>query len=220
LRYNPERDHYYTSPREVVVAASATVDFGIAFPKTDLWGYVEDDAGNGLSHIKVQILAGAVPVVITTDESGKFVLPDVDPGQYKLEVSPESVALGYSTEDLAPAEVNVTTGAVAHPVLKIPAMRVLTGTVTLYSPAAGDYLPVKDAVVSIPALNRSIVTNASGQFTFAGLPCGDIEIKLTAGHSSVSRVITLPAHPVTLHSVFRISSLTGQVASTLASVSQ
>jgi hypothetical protein len=220
LRYNPERDHYYTSPREVVVAADATVDFGVAFPKTDLWGYVEDDAGNGLSNIKVQVLAGAEAIVIITDESGKFVLPDVEPGQYKLEVSPESVALGYSTEDLAPAEVNVTTGSVAHPVLKIPAMRVLTGTVTLYDAAVGNYLPVKDATVSIPALHRSAVTNVSGQFTFIGLPSGDIEVKLLAGASSTTRVITLPAHPVTLHSVFRISSLTGQVASTLASASQ
>ena len=217
LQYKSPREHYFTSPQDTVVAGGASVNFGIAFPKTDLWGYVEDDTGNGLANVKLQITGTFGEHSAITDTAGKFILPDVQPGNYRLEVDPESVAFGYSMENLVAAEVSVTAASFTHPVLKIPAVRVLIGTVTVYDPVAQNYVPVKDAEVSIPRLDRFATTNAAGRFTLAGLPAGDLEIKLVAGQSSLTHTINMPVRPATLRNDFTISSLTGEIAATVAS---
>jgi uncharacterized surface anchored protein len=166
----------------------------------------------------VQVAGPSGKRMLATDNSGKFLLPDVQPGDYQIRINPETVAVGYATEQLEPVTVSVNANSSGHPLLKIAANRMLTGTVTAYDPAAGNYLPVKGAVVSIPELNRSAVTNATGRFTIGGLPPGEIEVKVVAGRSSLSHMVNVPIHPVTLRDDFRVSSVTGQIVYTLASL--
>ena len=217
LQYRSEREHYFTSPQDTVATGGATVNFGVAFPKTDLWGYVEDDAGNGLANVKLEIVGASGAFTASTDRSGKFIVPDVQSGSYHLAVDPESIAFGYSTEDLAPIDVNMSASSFVHPVVKIPAVRVLTGTVTVYSPEAQRYIPVKGAEISIAKLERHVSTNATGRFLLAGLPAGDVEIKVVAGESSATHMVNMPVHPSTLHEDFKISSLTGEIVFSIAS---
>jgi len=56
-----------------------------------------------MENIKLQIRATAGTIAISTDTSGKFVLPNARSGSYEFQVSPESVPTGYSTEYLAGA---------------------------------------------------------------------------------------------------------------------
>ncbi len=220
LQYDSGRAHYYTTPQDTVAAGGSNVNFGIAFPTMDLWGYVEDDAGNGMENLRLQIRATAGTIVISTDPSGKFVLPDVQSGSYQVQVSPESVPTGYSTEYLAPAHVSMTASSISHLLIKILAIRVLTGTVTVYDAAAGRYIPVKGAMVSIPKLSKSVTTGGSGTFTITGLTPGDLEVTVVAGRSTFNQTINVPIHPVTITDDFRVSSLDGQIVSTLAIASR
>jgi len=217
LQYQDQREHYFTRPPDAIVAGGSQVEFGIAFPQNDLWGYVQDDAGNGMANVKLQITKNASTTTTTTDSSGKFDLQYAEPGDYRIEVDPESVAFGYSTEELSPAEIHMTGQSSAHTVLKIPAVRVLIGEVTVYDPVAGGYVPVKGVSVTIPKLDKTSTTNAAGRYVIAELPCGDFEVKLVAGQASLIRTISMPVHPATLRNDFRISVLNGQIASTMGS---
>src|SRR5580698_2109032 len=197
LQYTSERQHYFTTPQNTVTAGGSTVDFGIAFPTTDLWGYVKDDAGNGMENIKLQITGASGDSVISTDANGKFALPDVQPGSYLIQLNPETVAMGYETENLIPVQASITASLASHPVIEVPAIRVLTGSVTVYDAAAGNYIPLKGAVVTLSHLDKSVITNDSGKFLFGHLPPGDIEIKVVAGSYSCIHTINVPARPVT-----------------------
>jgi hypothetical protein len=215
LQYASDRQHYFTTPQNAVIAGGSTVDFGIVFSTTDLWGYVKDDAGNGLENVKLRVAGASGNHVLSTDANGKFVLPDVQQGSYRIQVSPETVAMGYETENLIPVQVSITANSASHPLIEIPAIRTLTGSVTIYDPAAGKYVPLKGAVVSIPHLAKSVITNDSGKFSFGGLPPGDLEVKVIAGPYSCTHTISVPAHPVTIRDDFKVSSLSGKIAFSL-----
>jgi hypothetical protein len=220
LQYQSEREHYFTTPTDAVVAGGASIDFGIAFSETDLWGYVEDDTGNGLENVKLVVKGDAGDLSLSTDKSGKFDMPDVRPGTYSIAVDPESVDLGYSTEELGPIDVRAAANTTPHPVFRIPAMRTFTGQVTMYDPAAGEYVAVKGARLRINLLGRDTTTDARGRFVLSGLPAGDLDVTLTTLQSLLRLTIHLPARPVTLKRDFRISSLNGEIASTAGSESQ
>jgi hypothetical protein len=220
LQYDSGRAHYYTTPQDTVAAGGSNVNFGIAFPTMDLWGYVEDDAGHGMENIKLQISGATGAIVIPTGTSGKFVLPDVQSGSYQVQVSPDSVPTGYSTEYLAPAHVNISASSISHLLLKIPAIRVFAGTVTVYDTTTGRYIPVKGAMVSIPELAKTVTTGGSGTFTISGLTPGDLEVTVVAGRSTFTHTVNVPIHPVTITDDFRVSSLNGQIVSILAIASR
>lgn len=217
LHYNSARQHYFTTPQDTVIAGGSIINFGIAFSTIELWGYVEDDAGHGMENVKLEVSGASGKTIIATDRSGKFSLPDVQPGDYQIEVDPTTVAVGYATADLAPATVSVNASSASHPIFKIPVMRSLTGTVTVYNPALGNYVPVKGARVSVRQLGKTAITNDSGKFVIGGLPAGELEVEVTAGQSSLTQTIAVPIQPVTLKEDFRISSVNGQIAFTLAS---
>jgi protocatechuate 3,4-dioxygenase beta subunit len=219
LQYASDRQHYFTTPQNTVTEGGSTVDFGIAFPATDLWGYIKDDAGDGLENIKLQITGASGNQVISTDSNGKFTLPDIQPGSYQIQVNPESVPMGYAPDDLIPVQVNITVNSASHPVIELPAIRILTGSVTIYDAAAGSYVPLKGAVVSIPKLARSMITNDSGRFIFGRLPAGDLEVTVVAGPYSCTHTINVPTHPVTLTDDFKVSLLSGKIAFTLTTAS-
>jgi hypothetical protein len=217
LQYRSDREHYFTTPTDAMVAGGASVDFGIAFSEMDLWGYVEDDTGAGLGDVKLVVKSEAGDISLSTDRNGKFNLPNVKPGSYSIAVDPESVDLGYSTEELAPIAVRAAANATLHPVFKIPAMRTFTGRVTVYDPAAGRYVAVKGADLDIALLGRGTITDADGRFVLSGLPAGDLDMTLTTVQSSLRLTIHLPPQPVTLRRDFRISSLNGEIASAMGS---
>jgi hypothetical protein len=114
----------------------------------------------------------------------------------------------------------MTASSISHLLIKILAIRVLTGTVTVYDAAAGRYIPVKGAMVSIPKLSKSVTTGGSGTFTITGLTPGDLEVTVVAGRSTFNQTINVPIHPVTITDDFRVSSLDGQIVSTLAIASR
>ncbi|HEY6351450.1 MAG TPA: carboxypeptidase-like regulatory domain-containing protein [Candidatus Angelobacter sp.] len=217
LHYDPGRDHYFTTPEETVVTGGSTVNFGVAFPTLDLWGYVLDDVGNGLENVGLEIVGTSAPTTTVSDTSGKFCLPNVQPGSYEIKVDPATVPVGYSTVELGPVQTKISATSAAHPNIKIPAIRVLAGTVTMYDPRVGSYVPVEGALVDIPQLSKSVVTSGSGKFVIAGLPPGQIAVKLVSGQSTLTHIINIPIQPVILKDNFRISSLDGQVTFTLAS---
>jgi len=79
---------------------------------------------------------------------------------------------------------------------------------------------VKGAEISIAKLERHVSTNATGRFLLAGLPAGDVEIKVVAGESSATHMVNMPVHPSTLREDFKISSLTGEIVFSIASSTQ
>jgi hypothetical protein len=217
LRFHSDHEYYFTSPEEVQVGGGSVVNFGVAFPKTDLWGYVKDDAGYGMEHVKLRV-TGTVQTVISTDTAGKFILPDARPGDYRFEVVPDSVALGYSAEDVPPVDATMSERANPHLIFSIPAVRILIGTVTIYDPGVGRYVPVRNAEVNLPEIGRKARTNADGRFTLSALPAGDYRINVAAGAAFYSTAISVSVQPVTLRRDFRISSLTGEITSSAVSI--
>ena len=121
------------------------------------------------------------------------------------------------TEHLAPVEVVVNQGGgnSGHATIQIPAVRVLTGTLTVYDPAALGYVPVQGALVRVPQLGITATTNAAGRFMIGELPAGSVEVNLLAGKSSWSRTVNVPMYPSTVRADFRISSRSGRVDSTI-----
>jgi hypothetical protein len=135
-------------------------------------------------------------------------------------VDPESVELGYSTEELGPIAIRATGSSTPHPVFRIPAMRTFTGRVTVYDPFAGSYVAVKGAALRIALLGRDTHTDNDGRFALSGLPAGDLDMTLTAAQSSLHVTIHLPPQPVTLRRDFQISSLNGEIASAMGGESR
>jgi hypothetical protein len=213
VEFQSSRDHYFTTAQDVALVGGSVMNFGIAFPKNDLWGYVKDDAGFGMENVKLHV-TGAVQTEVVTNHSGKFILPDAQPGTYHLEVIPDTVPLGYSTENLEPIEVKMEEKTIPHATFTVPAIRILMGVVSVYDTTVGSYIPVKDAEVSLPQLGRTLKTNEEGRFTAADLPPGDLLIKMVAGTSSASSTVNFSVQPETQRRDFRISALDGKVVST------
>ncbi len=220
LQYRSDREHYFTTPTDTVVAGGASIDFGVAFAEMDLWGYVQDDTGSGLGDVKLLVKSASGDRLLSTDKSGKFDLPNVQPGIYSVAVDPESVELGYSTEGLATIAIRASESSTPHPIFKIPAMRTFTGRVTVYDPSSGSYVAVKGAALHIALLGRDTITDNDGRFALSGLPAGDLDMRLTAAQSSLHVTIHLPPQPVALRRDFQISSLNGEIASAIGSESR
>src|SRR5207302_3341469 len=109
---NSDRQHYFTTPQDTTVAGGSTINFGIAFSTIDLWGYVEDDAGQGLEKVKLQIM-GASGKIVTATNSLKIYPARRGAGHYQIQVDAESVPIGYSTVELEPVQIIITASSAA-----------------------------------------------------------------------------------------------------------
>jgi TonB-dependent starch-binding outer membrane protein SusC len=81
--------------------------------------------------------------------------------------------------------------------------------------------PIANAFVNLPALNRSGITNARGQFTFQSVPAGEQEVRVSSlGYRTETQSVTVVAgQTATLDFVLTVSAValdevvvTGQVA--------
>lgn len=129
-------------------------------------------------------LADAIVEVIgtdrraSTDDSGRFAMENMIPGEYGLAVSHPALAQ-YA---MAPptAAVSLDEGATAHVQLAVPAAAptIEPGPVTLLLEDFDSGRPIADAAVSLPDIAASAVTDRQGRASFGAVPPGTHKLRM------------------------------------------
>jgi hypothetical protein len=147
---------------------NSTVDFGINFAKGQIFGFLLNDAGAGISGITVELKkvcstapgaansGGTVacaneagPRRVTTGENGKFAFTGLAPGGYSVASLPESYPAGYALADLAGQTVVVEPGKPASTQFRVRALRSIAGKVVVYDKATLQTVPLVGVTVRL-----------------------------------------------------------------------
>jgi hypothetical protein len=229
--------HWFTTPSVASVAINTSTDFGITFALCELIGYVKNDAGEPIQNVEIDISnaeAGSAATSSTaetkpgedttaqataqassntkkttaqTDADGRFDVSGLAPGEYQLEIDPNTVPAGYVVEELAPLRVQLEKGLPRNSEFRVRAIRTFSGIVTSYDPKLGRYAPLAGATVAIPSLSLHVLTNDSGAFQLHDLPAGDYILNISSGSQVLTPQISIPADPVELNETYRFPQL-------------
>jgi cell division protein FtsN len=101
-------------------------------------------------------------------------------------LSAETLPPGYSINGESERSVEGVAGQPSRLVFEVRALRSIAGN----APGAKE--------VQIPALGRTAVTDAAGNFVFRSLPSGTFTLNARNGNRRLEREVTLPAEPVTI----------------------
>lgn len=107
---------------------------------------------------------------IVTDMQGRFIIKDIDPGSYRIEINDTgrngAILLSSSIDSNSIIDFGITT---------LKPCAVLTGWIDNGSGAG------KELFVQIRGLERLAMVNAAGVFSFTDLPEGDFDIRVVEG---------------------------------------
>jgi hypothetical protein len=176
LTFKSSRSFWYSTPSKVTTAADSIVDFGIIFPEAQINCYALNDAGIGLDGIGVSVNGRQGELNFTTDQTGKFVVPVAQTGEYVVAVNAATVSDGYALEDLQPVRISVGEGELKKVTFILSAIRALTGSIQTYDSAKEEYVPMVGVTVELAELNRQTVTDNNGKYSFRDLPSGSFTI--------------------------------------------
>jgi Carboxypeptidase regulatory-like domain/SdrD B-like domain len=195
---------YFTTDSPATATIGSKVDFGVSFVQGKIFGYVTNDAGQGLGGVDVQI--SGLNKHVTTEEDGRFIVAGVPAGHYTVSVGAESLPAGYDLSSASPAPVTVSASAPWPVNLSVKALRSITGTVSDYNPALGTLKPAIGITVAIPKLGISATTDANGVYTLRDLPAGTYAIEVDGGTESERQTVVMPSDPTTMTGInFRVT---------------
>ncbi|MBV8354945.1 MAG: carboxypeptidase regulatory-like domain-containing protein, partial [Candidatus Eremiobacteraeota bacterium] len=150
----------FTTDSPASAQIGEVVNIGISFVAGKLFGYVTNDAGDGVEGATVLIAELAKST--NTESDGHFSFDGVPQGTYTLQLSADSLPVGYDVTTLTPVNVTVQPNAPASAKLTVRALRSLSGTVTAYDTRQAGFFPAANIAVAIPKLGLSTKTDASG----------------------------------------------------------
>jgi len=182
-RVPKETDAFFTTPSRVAAGAGDVVKFGVAFTPARLFGRVVSDAGDGIAAVTFVLLRGTARVEARSDSSGAFAMSGA-PGAWTLALDTASLPPGYSTTQAPERGVQLARGTPVSASIPLRANRSISGRA-----AAG----VREVVVE--PLGLHVPVDANGRFSIRSLPAG----KLTLHAGTVTRVLTLPATPISIN---------------------
>jgi carboxypeptidase family protein len=225
-QYRSDEPFFYTTDSPATADINSTVDFGINFAKGQIFGYLLNDAGSGISGIAVELKRGpcgtdlgapGAPVSrdrggaapgcevltrrVTTGENGKFAFTGLAPGDYSIATLPESYPPGYALADLAGNTVTVESGKPASAEFHVRALRSIAGKVLIYDKATLQTVPLAGATVRLKELSLEVKTGANGAYIFRNLAAGTYTLAIENDGKETTRTVTLPAEPTSLRDV-------------------
>jgi hypothetical protein len=200
-KYHSDEPFFYTTDSPATADMNATVDFGINFAKGQVFGYLLNDAGTGISGITVELKNDKMIRRVTTGENGKFAFTGLTPGSYSVASVPDSYPPGYALEDLAAQTISVESGKPAGTGLKVRALRSIAGKVTVYDKTTLQTVPLPGITVRLKELSLEAKTGATGAFIFRNLPAGAYTIAIENEGREITRSVSLPAAPTSLRDI-------------------
>ncbi|HWZ42152.1 MAG TPA: carboxypeptidase regulatory-like domain-containing protein [Candidatus Saccharimonadales bacterium] len=197
---NPE-PFFYTTDSPATTDMNGIIDFGVAFTRDQVFGYLLNDAGAAIPGVTVELKkAGSVFTAQTTSD-GKFSFPGLEPGEYSIATQPATYPPGYSLQDLQDQHVLVEKGKPASLSFTVKALRAISGLISGYDQALLQNVPLPGLTVRIKELSLETVTGANGAYIFRNLPAGVFTVSIVYHEKEVTRTVVVPSAPANLREI-------------------
>jgi hypothetical protein len=175
-KYQSDEPFFYTTDSPATADMNSTVDFGINFAKGQIFGYLLNDAGAGISGITIELkrepcgtaagcfpkeescgtaAPGCAPRRILTGDNGKFSFTGLAPGDYSISTVSESYPAGYALADLAGQTVTVEPGKPASTEFHVRALRSIAGKIVVYDKATLQTVPLAGVTVRLKRVSSA-----------------------------------------------------------------
>jgi uncharacterized surface anchored protein len=177
------------------------VNFGISFAKGQVFGFVRNDAGAGVSGVTVEIQGEKLTRRVQTSGLGKFGFPGLPAGNYTVQTVAESYPAGYSLQALAPEQVQVEPGKPASMEFTVRALRSIAGHVMIYDTQTLKTVPLTGVIVRLQELSLQMKTGADGAYLFRNLPAGTFTISLQFEGRTLAQQVVVPAEPASIRNI-------------------
>jgi hypothetical protein len=195
---------FHTTDSPAVAGMNSTVDFGINFAKGQLFGFLLNDAGAGISGVTVELQGtGAQQTTQTaqTTMEGKFSFRGLAPGEYVVTTEPGTYPPGYSLQNLQPQPATVTLSKPEKIEMRVKAIRAISGKITAYDKTLLKPVPLSEITVRLKELSLEAKTGVNGVYIFRNLPAGTYTIAITYGGKEISRKVIVPAGPASMRDI-------------------
>jgi hypothetical protein len=192
---------FFTTDSPATTDINSTVNFGVSFAKGQIFGFVRNDAGAGVSGITVEIQGEKLTRRSQTSGQGKFAFPGLPAGSYTVQTVADSYPAGYSLQALAPEQLQVEAGKPADVEFKVRALRSVSGHVSIYHKESLKPVPVAGAVVRVKELTLEMRTGENGAYLFRNLPAGTFTISVEFEGRAVGQTVTVPSEPASIKDV-------------------
>jgi outer membrane protein OmpA-like peptidoglycan-associated protein len=200
-KFESSQPYFFTTPSHTQADYNSRVDFGIGYSLSELFGYVKDDAGHGMTGIRVNVKGQLRTNSATTDLDGKYTVQGLPAGDVEISIDDESLPPGYAIGELKTEPAHVTLTAPTHVDFQVRALRSISGKATAYDAELKKQVPVGDLKIMIPQLSREATTNAHGVFLFRDMPSGHFTVQADLGGKTFSTLAFLPPQPTTMRNV-------------------
>lgn len=192
---------FYTTDSPATTDMNASVDFGINFAKGQLYGYLLDDSGAGVTGITVELKNEKFTRRVTTGSTGKFAFSGLGSGEYSVATLPDSYPPGYVLQDLAAQTVAVEAGKPASAQFTVRALRSIAGRALVYDKGTLQTVPLEGVTVRLKGSSGEVKTGANGGYIFRNLAAGTYTISIEYGGKETTRTVVLPPAPTSLRDV-------------------
>jgi hypothetical protein len=199
-----DKPFYYTTDSPANTQMNGTVNFGVNYVTGKIFGYVTNDAGEGVPGVVVQVQGSSKSA--TSEQDGRFVLDGVPPGKYLVTASPDSFPDGYDLASFTPVSVTVAANAPWPVSMSARALRSITGSVMTFDAAKQRLVAAAGVDVTIPKLGLTVKTDENGAYALRDLPAGSYTVQVDGGGPDERRTVTMPADPTNLTGIdFRVT---------------
>jgi hypothetical protein len=196
FNFHSAKPFWFTGQSRRPATINVPANLGIRFASAVLIGYLRNDAEAGVEGAQIIVTGTSQQLEIQSDGQGRFSAEGLGAGDYEVSVDPDSLPEGYFLEDLKPQRISLDDGVPKRLDFRVTALRSLAGHVTVYSAAAGEYVPAVGIAVELRGpVTRKTATNSSGRFSFQDLPSGNFVVVLEWDQAEVAQNVTLPSEP-------------------------
>jgi hypothetical protein len=192
---------FYTTDSPATTDINNTVDFGINFAKGQVFGFVLNDAGAGITGVTVELKGEKFTRRVQTSGSGKFTFPGLPAGNYEVTTVADSYPPGYALQALEPQQVTIDPGKPASLQFTVKALRSISGKVLVYDKTLLKPVPLAGAKVRLQELSLESTTAENGAYLFRNLPAGTYVVRVEYEGKESVRAVTLPEEPASLRDI-------------------
>ncbi len=192
---------FYTTDSPATADMNSTVDFGINFAKGQIFGFLLNDAGTGISGVTVELKSEKITRRVQTLATGKFSFAGLSPGEYTIATLADSYPPGYSLQDLSRQSLTVAPGKPASAQFAVKALRSIAGRVTMYDKGVLQNVPVSGTTVRLKELQLETKTGANGAYIFRNLAAGTYTVAIEHEGREIARTVVLTPAPANIRGI-------------------
>jgi hypothetical protein len=193
--FESSRPFFYTTPSQVTVAVNSTVNFGVGYSLTSIFGSVLSDAGTGIEGIQVQVSGQGKVYRAISSMDGSFRLAGLAPGEYVVKATPESFPPGYALADVGAQTAVTALDSPARVTFTVRAYRSISGYAAVYDRSALRQVPVPGLTVTLKGTSFTNKTDTSGAYIFRNVPAGTYTVAATFQGREFVQQVSLPPVP-------------------------